>query len=77
MSRSYSFSCADAGVQCGATMHGDTEEEVLGKAVEHARNKHGVDLTESTTLAKFAQSAIRHEEGPADDVPVAAAADEG
>lgn len=54
-----SFRCADAGVVCRAEVSGETEEEVLEKAVEHAREKHGVDLTASTTLAKFAQSAIR------------------
>ena len=62
-----SFRCADAGVVCNATVTGETEEEVLEKAVEHAKKKHGVDLTVSTTLARFAQSAIRD-----DDEPVAA-----
>lgn len=57
-----SFRCADAGVVCRAKITGETEEEVLEKAVEHAREKHGVDLTASTTLAKFAQGAIRDEE---------------
>jgi predicted small metal-binding protein len=59
-----SFRCADAGVVCRAEITGESEDEVLEKAVEHARNKHGVDLTASTTLAKFARSAIR-DEGPA------------
>jgi predicted small metal-binding protein len=61
-----SFRCADAGVVCGARVTGETDEEVLQKAVEHAKKKHGVDLTVSSTLAKFAQSAIR------DDAEVAA-----
>jgi predicted small metal-binding protein len=60
-----SFRCADAGVVCRAQITGATEEEVLQNAVEHAREKHGVDLTASTTLAKFAQSAIRDEDEPA------------
>jgi predicted small metal-binding protein len=60
-----SFRCADAGVVCNATVTGETEEEVLEKAVEHAKKKHGVDLTVSTTLAKFAQSAIRDDDAPA------------
>jgi predicted small metal-binding protein len=60
-----SFSCADAGVVCGAKITGETEEEVLQKAVEHAKEKHGVDLTSSQTLARFAQSAIRNEGEPA------------
>ena len=54
-----SFQCADAGVVCKAKITGDTEEEVLRKAVEHAREAHGVDLTQSTTLAGYAQSLIR------------------
>jgi predicted small metal-binding protein len=57
-----SFRCADAGVVCRAKVTGDTEEEVLAKAVEHAKKAHGVDLTVSQTLARFAQSAIRDEE---------------
>jgi predicted small metal-binding protein len=60
-----SFRCADAGVVCGAKLTGETEEEVLQKAVQHAKDRHGVDLTASRTLAKFAQSAIRDESAPA------------
>jgi predicted small metal-binding protein len=56
-----SFKCADAGVVCGAKVTGDTEDEVLAKAVEHARKAHGVDLTQSTTLAGYAKSLIRDE----------------
>lgn len=60
-----SFSCRDAGVVCDAKVTGETEEEVLAKAVEHAREAHGVDLSQSTTLAKFARGAIRDEPGAA------------
>ena len=55
------FACADAGVVCKAEVTGDTEEEVLGKAVEHARTAHGVDLAQSSTLANFARSLIRED----------------
>jgi predicted small metal-binding protein len=55
------FACADAGVVCKAQVSGDTEEEVLGKAVEHARTAHGVDLAQSSTLANFARSLIRED----------------
>lgn len=58
-----SFRCQDAGVVCRAHVTGETEEEVLAKAVDHARAVHGVDLSQSTTLAKFARSVIR------DDAP--------
>jgi predicted small metal-binding protein len=56
-----SFACRDAGVPCKAKITGETEEEVLQKAVEHAREKHGIDLTQSKTLAGYAQSAIKDE----------------
>jgi len=56
-----SFRCEDAGVVCRAKVTGETEEEVLRKAVEHARDAHGVDLTQSTTLARYARSLIRDE----------------
>ena len=54
-----SFSCADAGVVCKATVTGVTEEEVLAKAIEHAREAHGVDLTQSSTLANYAKSVVK------------------
>ena len=54
-----SFACRDAGVICRATVTGETEEEVLAKAVEHAREKHGVDLAQSSTLANYAKGLIR------------------
>ena len=53
-----SFRCQDAGVVCRAVVTGETEDEVLGKAVEHARAAHGVDLAQSTTLANYARSVI-------------------
>jgi predicted small metal-binding protein len=56
-----SFQCAHGGVPCNAKITGETEDEVLTKAVEHAKQAHGVDLTQSTTLAKYAQSLIRDE----------------
>ncbi len=60
-----SFACRDAGVVCKARVTGETEEEVLAKAVEHAREAHGVDLTQSTTLANYARSVIRDDAEPA------------
>jgi predicted small metal-binding protein len=56
-----SFECRRAGVVCKAKVSGETEEEVLAKAVAHAREAHGVDLTVSTTLANFARSQIYDE----------------
>ena len=59
-----SFSCEHGGVVCKATVTGDTEEEVLAKAVAHARDAHGVDLSQSTTLANYARSLIRDDDEP-------------
>ncbi len=54
-----SFQCAHGGVVCNAKITGATEEDVLAKAVEHAKKTHGVDLTRSKTLARYAQSLVR------------------
>lgn len=57
-----SFRCRDAGVvTCNAKVTGETEEEVLSKAVAHAREAHGVDISQSRTLVRYAQSAVREE----------------
>jgi len=56
-----SFECRDAGVICRGRFTGETDDEVLAKAAEHAREVHGVDLAKSTTLARYAQSLIRDE----------------
>ncbi len=55
------FECSHGGVICGAKITGETEEEVLAKAVEHAKKVHGVDLTQAQTLARYAKSLIREE----------------
>ncbi len=54
-----SFECSHGGVVCRAKIEGETEDEVLAKAVEHAKQAHGVDLTQAQTLARYAQSLIR------------------
>jgi predicted small metal-binding protein len=59
-----SFRCADAGVVCKAEVKGETEDEVVAKAVEHAKTAHGVDLTVSTTLAGYARSLVRDDAEP-------------
>lgn len=55
------FECRHGGVVCKAKITGETDEEVLAKAVEHAKKVHGVDLSQSKTLAGYAQSLIREE----------------
>lgn len=53
-----SFECKHGGLACGAKITGASEDEVLAKAVEHAKKVHGVNLTSSKTLARYAQSLI-------------------
>jgi len=55
------FQCRHGGVVCGATIRGESEDEVLRKAIVHARKRHGVDLTQAKTLARYARSLIREE----------------
>lgn len=59
-----SFQCSHAGVPCRAEITGESEDEVLAKAVEHAKQKHGVDLTQAQTLARYARSLIRDQGAP-------------
>jgi predicted small metal-binding protein len=56
-----SFACADAGAICKAKVTGETDEEVLAKAVEHAKDKHGIDISVSSTLVNFARSKVKDE----------------
>ena len=53
--------CGAAGPVCRAKVKGETEEEVLQQAVEHARKDHGVDLAGSTTFVGYLRSLIRDE----------------
>jgi predicted small metal-binding protein len=55
------FQCRDGGVICRAKISGETDEEVLRRAVEHARKKHGIDLAQSQTLVRYAKSLVRDE----------------
>lgn len=51
--------CRHGGVLCRARVTGETDDEVLRNAVEHARDKHGVDLSQSRTLMRYLRSLIR------------------
>jgi predicted small metal-binding protein len=55
------FECRHGGVVCSAKLRGETDDEVLQKAIEHAKQAHGVDLTRSKTLARYARSLIREQ----------------
>ncbi len=37
--------CKDAGFDCAEEIRGQTEEEVLQKAAEHAKKVHNTDVT--------------------------------
>jgi predicted small metal-binding protein len=55
------ISCADGGIVCNATVRGETDEDVIAKAAEHAREKHGVDVTQSKTLVNYVRTLIRED----------------
>ena len=50
--------CNDVVPGCDGQVSGETEEEVLGKAVEHAREAHGMTEIDAQTAAKV-RAAIR------------------
>jgi predicted small metal-binding protein len=57
--------CGQSGVLCDATIRGESDEEVLAGAVEHVREKHGVDLAGSSTFQGYLRGLIRDEAGDA------------
>jgi predicted small metal-binding protein len=50
--------CGDLFPGCGTVAHGETEEEILKQAAEHAKRDHGVSQIDAATLAKV-KAAIR------------------
>lgn len=52
--------CRDAGFDCPAEMRGETEEEVLRQAAEHARVVHGLNEI-SREAAEKIRALIREE----------------
>ena len=50
--------CGDIMPGCGHVMHGDTEEEVMAKGAQHAREAHGLDQIDEATAEKV-RGAIR------------------
>jgi len=51
--------CADAGFDCKAVIHAETEEEVLTQAAEHAQTVHGLSVTPE--LAEQIKELIKEE----------------
>ena len=45
--------CRDVGVDCDFAVHGETEDEVLKKAKEHARKDHGIKKTTKEYLESW------------------------
>ena len=39
------LNCRDAGFDCPGVIHGNSEEEVLKQAAQHAQEVHGVSVT--------------------------------
>jgi predicted small metal-binding protein len=45
--------CADAGFECDENIEGETDDQVMAKAAEHARDVHGINEIDEETGAKF------------------------
>ena len=45
--------CADAGFECDKTIEGESDDEVMSKAADHARETHGLDEVDEETSAKL------------------------
>ena len=56
--------CGEAGPVCRAKVTGETDEEVLENALEHAREDHGVELAGSSTFANYLRTVIRDDSSP-------------
>ncbi|GAB3902714.1 hypothetical protein GCM10028803_29870 [Larkinella knui] len=53
------LNCRDAGFDCDAQIKGNTDEEILAQAADHATNVHGVTVTPE--LAEGLKSLIHDE----------------
>ena len=53
-----SISCSDAGVDCGWSATGATEEEILEKTTEHVKESHK-DMTINSEFADKVKSLIK------------------
>jgi len=50
------FRCEDVGVACKSVTKADTADELVAKVADHARKKHGVELTQ--TLVDYAKTKV-------------------
>jgi predicted small metal-binding protein len=51
--------CKDAGFDCAEVIRGETEEEVMQKAAEHAKTVHNTDVTPE--MAQQVRALIKEE----------------
>ena len=58
------LNCRDVGVDCDASFTGETEEEIMAQAAEHAKTEHGFDEVPAE-LAEKARAAIQEVGGAA------------
>lgn len=50
--------CRDLAIECDAVIRGETDEEVLEKAAQHALTAHGIDVRDAEMLQQL-RSIIR------------------
>jgi predicted small metal-binding protein len=54
------LACSDVVSGCGAKFKGETEDEILAQAAQHAKNAHGMEKIDDQTLAAV-RGAIKSE----------------
>jgi len=53
------LSCSDVGFDCSAQMNGETEEDVMAQAAEHAKSVHGMSDSDLQEHEGAIRGAIR------------------
>jgi predicted small metal-binding protein len=53
------LNCGDVGFECGAQFNGDTEEEVMAQASEHAKTVHNMSDSDIQEHEGAIRGAIR------------------
>jgi len=52
----FTLSCGDVVPGCPAQVAGESEDDVLRQAADHARTEHGLDELDDATVAKVRQA---------------------
>lgn len=57
----YEFECAKLFADCPGRVQGESEEETLAAAAQHAKDMHGLDRLDAATEARVLEAMIHGE----------------